>query len=109
MKRRFLTLLPAVTLMLSGCGDVNTYRPPVSHSPAKSNYDKDIAKCISEGKEKHQRAADAYTSSGSFLWAGAFGAVGSAVGSQTGSADYNKSTYDFINECLEAKGYKLAR
>jgi hypothetical protein len=108
MKRGFVTLF-AAAVTLSACGDVNTYRPQVSSSPAKGKYDKDVAKCISEGKEKHQRAVDAYTSGGNSLWAGAFGLAGSAVGSQVGSADYNKSTYDFINECLEAKGYRLVR
>lgn len=108
MKRVFFTLLPAA-LILSACGDVNNYRPQVVSSPAKSNYERDVAKCVSVGQEKHKKAAEAYASSGNALWSGAFGLAGSAVGSQVGSADYNKSTYDFINECLEAKGYKLVR
>jgi hypothetical protein len=108
MKRSFFALLVA-TVTLSACGDVNTYRPQVSISPANSTYDKDVAQCISEGKEKHKQAADAYVSSGNFLWTGTLGLAGSAVGSKMGSNDYNKSTYDFINECLEAKGYKLVR
>jgi len=109
MKQRSLILLSVASLILSACGDASNYRPQVTSRPAKGNYEKDVATCISVGQEKHKRAADAYTASGNALWSGLFGLAGSAVGSQVGSADYNKSTYDFINECLEAKGYVLAR
>lgn len=108
MKQSYCFLF-AATITLSACGDVNAYRPQVSVSPPNSTYEKDVTQCITEGKERHKQAVDSYVSSGNFLWAGTLGLAGSAVGSKIGSDDYNKSTYDFINECLEAKGYKLVR
>lgn len=105
MNKKYLLVM----LCLGGCS-VDSYRPQLAAQPSDlTKYESDRNACIEETKLRSKRAIAEYQSSGRWLMSGLFGAAGGVVDTATaGEADYNKSGYTMMDECLAQKGYKLA-
>lgn len=100
----------AIICALSGC--MSTYEPRLS-APIKdtATYTKDLAFCKDEAKRRQLNAA--YSSEGLAKGTviGGLGLAGAGLVSMTSSDndDYHKAPTTMVDECLEAKGYKLVR
>lgn len=104
-------------LLLTGCANSESgYRPQLSEQPTNIDaYESDRLICIRQGGEKWEVARQNYVSSGNTIGS-AFGLIGglAQAGVDEGHiqanrhADYYKMPSGLADECMTAKGYKIA-
>lgn len=100
-------LLIGALLTVSACNKpLSEYEPSVTaDSKNRPSYGQDLAICKVEAEERLQAALRGERA----RTAGAFGAIGAVIASETANQDddFNKTTPQMVDECMTAKGYKV--
>lgn len=104
----------------AGTGSGSDFRPDVASTPKGRSYEKDVKACQRQARNKSSKAGDVAT--GAAIGAGSGALLGGAIsgdyglgalaGAVAGGVGGHVSDEDdreqFVNDCMEEKGYELA-